>query len=235
MSAWDFLQPRSEPEQATTPRQRAAQTKRMRSAETLRSAADKVIRQNGLAARAEDIAEMAGVSLATYYNNYSSRADMFIDLADHFIFEPARSEAEYHPKRVRAIQSYIYAVRKNADGRSAIVRGFLMARQEKQLPTDVGYMTWGTKGSWSDYDPLLKVLYFGFVTVINTSFEDGVDGEDDIPSLTDVEPILTVSRAILLELLDMLANDVDFDTDSFAELVNCQVVAALQLALARGN
>lgn len=64
-------------EEALTPAERAARTKRLRTRKKLVEAAVFWVNETGIDARAEDIAEDAGVSVATYYNVFKTRADLF--------------------------------------------------------------------------------------------------------------------------------------------------------------
>lgn len=91
------------------PRERAAQAKRDRSRQALIGAAvDLVVESRGLGYRVEDIAAAAGVSLATLYNHFETKADL-IRAAFERVVEPvtapinrAVEAGSYNPPDPRA-------------------------------------------------------------------------------------------------------------------------------------
>jgi len=60
-----------------SPRERAAETKRRRTRDNLILSADALTQRDGLNVRAEDVAQQAGVSVATFYNVFPTRGAMF--------------------------------------------------------------------------------------------------------------------------------------------------------------
>lgn len=114
-----------------TPAERAARTKRLRTRQKLINAAVFWVREVGIDARAEDIAEDAGVSVATYYNVFKTRADLFQTLLSVQCYEPIQDviRAPASLAQVGVTQDiYFGALSARIRGNINIVRGALSTR-----------------------------------------------------------------------------------------------------------
>ena len=69
---------------------RAGETKKRRTREKLIQAADHVMREQGMSATVEAIAEEAGVSVPTFYNFYRSRNDLCSSAFDVLVLDQAQ-------------------------------------------------------------------------------------------------------------------------------------------------
>lgn len=76
--------------EAMDPHSRAGETKKRRTREKLIHACDYVMREQGMSAKVEAIAEEAGVSVPTFYNFYSSRNRLCLDALKEVVFKQLR-------------------------------------------------------------------------------------------------------------------------------------------------
>jgi AcrR family transcriptional regulator len=122
------------------PRERAAETKRRRTRERLIQAADEVIKEQGIQAGAEAIAQAAGLSTATFYNVFASRETMFRSVWEELVAEPHRQAVAQILKRapMNAILDWpserarltdlLSSLEPLVKGRQHLVRGVLVGR-----------------------------------------------------------------------------------------------------------
>lgn len=106
------------------PRARAGETKRRRTREKLMNAADYAMRESGVSATVEEIAEEAGVSTATFYTFYHSRNEVCLDAFTELVLAPL--ETLGMPDK--PFKESAEALLKQCEGRSALVRAALTAR-----------------------------------------------------------------------------------------------------------
>lgn len=116
------------------PRVRAGETKRRRTRARLIAAASEVIREDGVAVRMERVAERAGVSLATLYNFFPGRGEMFRQVCWDTVVEPL---AEYvyeavsqEPDRWKVAHGYLKRFQPAIKNNLSLFRGMLVDRLE---------------------------------------------------------------------------------------------------------
>lgn len=113
-------------------RARAAETKRRRTTMSLVNAADKVLADRGLAATIEDIAAEARVSVATFYNYFTSRNQVCVDAFTVLVvqeFEAAVEPLFWVDERLAVLAELV-------EGRESLIRAALIGRLEEESSYD---------------------------------------------------------------------------------------------------
>lgn len=113
-----------------TARQRSAETKKRWTRERMVQAAARVIAEDGLSFKPEDVAEEAGVSVATYYNVFKSRNDVFRNVFWDTVALPLRDsvhQASPNPRLATlALNLWLNAFETKSIGKAALFRGMLI-------------------------------------------------------------------------------------------------------------
>jgi AcrR family transcriptional regulator len=145
-----------------TPAERAAATKKHRTRHKLLVAADKLIKADGMDVSVEAIAAEAGLSAATFYNVWSTKAQMFIEVFRHYVIRGGLQE-----DRRAGLVPLFYAFRMGYQDRSNLVRAVLIARLTASDRPD-NQDDWAQHGE-PYYDPVLELAYGVFTEARGTS------------------------------------------------------------------
>lgn len=197
------------------PRVRAAATKRARTAFKLREAADVVIMRDGLGARAEDIAAEAGVSVASFYNVYPSRFDLYDAIYKHKIADVATWRDADSVDRHFVMDPPLYFKRllDAAGPRSNLVRGRLIARLESP-PSNVIYLDHWTnwyRGGGEDSQDFVQEIAHDIIFILQ-----GMPFE---PVAVSVDAV-AIATGFVLNILDSIARGVPMDPAHLVEMAS---------------
>jgi AcrR family transcriptional regulator len=182
-------------------RARAAETKRRRTRDRLIHAADRVFEDNGLNATIEAIAEEARISVATFYNYYTSRNALCM----HAFTELVVAVLEPMVFPVMPLHERIAALSGLVEGREMLTRAALIGRLEEG--------NWDTPESreqrimyQADFVDRLSYLLWAYDAAAPIAeLKAGIPQDAYLPL-----------HAAALEILDLIVRGRPVDTRSFA-------------------
>ena len=193
-----FAEPPATLDESESRQMRAAETKKRRTREKLIHAADAVLRDDGLSATVEAIAEEAGVSTATFYSFYPSRnalcADVFYALVGR-VLEQTNTHDRPFSERVTTLANL-------TEGRQSLTRAALMGRLD-ELHRDVPPDMW----------PVDFVRHLAWALWVH----------DDTQAFGIITSSFVVLHATALELLDNIAFGVPLETLDLSRLSSLEL------------